>query len=352
MPVSVKIDARDPEMSRIREVAQACLDNKLVVFPTETVYGVGGRMNMPGIVEKLNEVKGRPDAKPFSYHIADWGMLETLQVSQTPVFRFFARHFWPGPVTLVVKNISEQKIGVRFVKNRIACALINEVREPFIATSANQSGQASPHTAQQAKQFLDGAFDYLIDGGKTELSLDSTVVDISENSPVILRPGAHKGDVEKAVEQVKIGKFPRKKVLVICTGNTCRSPMAEGWLKHEFRNRGLSAQIEVSSCGMGTRDGLLASPDAELVMRNREIDISAHRSHLCRTGDLWGADLILVMGVQHAEEAARLHSSARSKTIVLDVADPIGMDMAVYEKTFLEVEKKIKQYMNEIIKLN
>ena len=103
---------------------------------------------------------------------------------------------------------------------------------------------------------------------------------------------------------------------------------------------------------MGTREGLPASPDAELVMRNREVDIRAHRSHLCRAGDIWGADLILAMGVQHAEEAARLHSSARNKTIVLDVADPIGMDMSVYEKTFLEVEKKIRQHMSEITKLN
>lgn len=352
LPVVLKIDMYDPEIDRIREAAQVCREDKLIVFPTETVYGLGGRMSMSGIAEKLREIKGRVDSKPFAYHIADWEMLETLQVEQTPAFRFMARQFWPGPVTLVAKNWAGEKIGIRYVKNRIAAALIQEVGEPFIATSANKSGQASPYNAQQARQMIEGCFDCLIDGGRTELAVDSTVVDIGEAIPVMLRAGAQKPEVEKAIERIKSEKIPLKKILVVCTGNSCRSPMAAGWLKHELQIRRLSDRIDVSSCGVSAREGFLVSSEAELVMSNRQIDIRGHRTHLCRKSDVWGADLILAMSAQHAVDLERLMPLAEKKIIVLDVEDPIGLGMDVYEKVFQDIQKKIKKNINEITKIS
>lgn len=351
-PVIVKLDGRNLDMPRLREVVRACREDKLVVFPTETVYGIGGRMSLPGIEERLCQIKERPGEKPFAYHIGDWGMLETLQVPVTPVFRFMALQFWPGPVTLIVKDRSGAKIGLRFPRHRIASALINEIGEPFVASSANKSGQASPHTAPQAVESLGDAVEYVIDGGKTEFALDSSVVDLTGGEPVVMRKGAQGAEVEKAVEKLKSGKYPRKRILVICTGNSCRSPMAEGWLRHELELKGLSSQIEVSSCGMAAREGLPVSSEAELVLRNREIDISRHRTHACRKSDLWGADLILAMASQHAEDAARLWAPSREKTIVLDVPDPIGMGMNVYEATLADIERKIRQCMIEVTKLS
>ena len=279
-------------------------------------------------------------------------MLETLRVKKTPLVRALARQFWPGPVTLVVLDLEGQKIGIRFPKNRIALALIQEVGEPFIATSANVSEKPSPHTAHQVIEQLQGAFDLLLDGGKTEFMLDSTVVDLTGELPVVLRKGAQGADVEKVVARLGGRKCARKRVLIICTGNSCRSPMAEGWLRHEIEKKGLSSAIEVASCGTGARDGIPCTPEAELVLRNREIDFSQFRSRLCRRGDLWASDLVIAMAGQHAEAVAKLWPAAREKTITLDVEDPIGMGMQVYEKTLLDIETKMKQYMNRILQLD
>ncbi len=348
--VVVKIDLREPEPAKLREIIAACSEGKIVAFPTETVYGIGGPMHIADMDAKLREIKGRSEAKPFAYHISEWGMLEKLGVKMTSSFRYLVRQFWPGPVTILAQGQSGQKIGIRFPKNKIACALISGCGEPFIGTSANRSGQSSPHTVQQVMGQLDGAIDYLIDGGKTEFANDSTVVDLSPDGPAILRKGAQGHEVEKALEKIKSGKFFKKKILIVCTGNSCRSPMAEGWLKKELDRRGLSEQIEVASCGMGARDGLPPSGEAEWVMKNREVDISGHRSRTCRLEDIWGADLILAMGEQHAVALSSMLESAKNKTIILNIPDPIGLGVSIYENTIQAIQSKLREHWSEIVK--
>ena len=128
--------------------------------------------------------------------------------------------------------------------------------------------------------------------------------------------------------------------------------MGEGWLKHELAKKGLSSEIEVVSCGTSSRDGLPCTPEAEFVMRNREIDTQHFRSRLCRKGDLWSADLIIAMAAQHANEIAKMLPEAKERTITLNVEDPIGMGIGVYEKTLQDIETKMKQHMNRIIQLD
>ncbi len=347
--VLIKLDKRDPDLSKIRDIARVSREGKVIGFPTETVYGIGAPMSVAKISETLDQIKQRKPDKAYSFHIGNWDMLDYLKLKRTPAFRFLAKDFMPGPMTAVVKADNGEKIGLRYPKNIFCSALINAVGEPFVATSANISGSPSPYTADDVIKQLNGQIDYLIDGGATEYKADSTVVDFSGAEPVILRQGAEFKKIEAAIQKVKDGKFPRKKILIVCTGNSCRSPMAAGWLENELKHKGLLEQIEISSCGIGARGGSSATSEAIYIMKNREIDISKHRSRPCSREDVMESDLIFAMSQEHYMFLAGLVPQAKEKIKILNIPDPIGMGMMIYEEVIRSIERKLRDHWKEIV---
>lgn len=186
--------------------AQALKDGSLVVFPTETVYGLGADATSEKAVARIYDVKGRPSDHPLIVHIADLKYLDKW-ISEIPEFAILlARNFWPGPMTLILKRSQlakdfitgrQETVGIRIPDNSLALGLLEAFHKiggsGVAAPSANRFGQVSPTTAAAAQeelgQFLNSS-DLILDGGSSEIGLESTIIDCTSELPRILRPGA------------------------------------------------------------------------------------------------------------------------------------------------------------------
>ncbi|MFU8787046.1 MAG: L-threonylcarbamoyladenylate synthase, partial [Candidatus Izemoplasmataceae bacterium] len=183
----------------LRHIHKTLLSKGLIVFPTETVYGIGANALDKDAAKKIYAVKGRPADNPLIIHIDHLHMLNTLVLEISETARKLIQAFWPGPLTLVFKKnpiIPNEITGglntvaIRFPSNLIALAVIKAANMPLAAPSANISGKPSSTLFDHVKSDLYGKVDILIDGGKSTIGLESTVLDVTTDTPTLLRPGS------------------------------------------------------------------------------------------------------------------------------------------------------------------
>lgn len=194
----IKVDRDKPEPAAIEEAAQALRDGRLVVFPTETVYGLGAHALDPDAVRKIFAAKERPASDPLIVHIAHIGQVNQVAMGMPPGARKLALSFWAGPLTLILKKKPDvpdlvtaglPNVAVRVPSHRVARALMETSGIPIAAPSANRFSRPSPTTAAHVIADLDGRVDLILDGGPTDIGLESTIVDFSVDPPVLRRPG-------------------------------------------------------------------------------------------------------------------------------------------------------------------
>jgi L-threonylcarbamoyladenylate synthase len=194
----LKVNPQKPEPDKIQIAADIIKNGGLVAFPTETVYGLGADALNPNAVCALFEAKKRPLDNPPIVHVANVVDVKKLTKHVPPEAELLMQKFWPGPLTLVLKR-SElvpdvtvaglDTVAVRMPNNPIALALIRKSQRPIAAPSANLAGKPSPTTAKHVLDDLDGRIDAVLDGGATQVGVESTVVDVSVSPPQVLRPG-------------------------------------------------------------------------------------------------------------------------------------------------------------------
>ncbi len=191
----------------LSEAAARIREGKLVAFPTETVYGLGANALDPAAVAKIFELKGRPASSPLIVHVASIEMARKLTREWSEQADQLARHYWPGPLTLVLPKSPEvldivtaglPTVGIRMPAHPLALQLIEAAGVPIAAPSANRFMGLSPTTAEHVREAFGDAVDVL-DGGPTQVGIESTVVSLVGGKLTLLRPGMISlGDIERA----------------------------------------------------------------------------------------------------------------------------------------------------------
>lgn len=204
----LKISREHPEPDLVAEAARILRAGGLVAFPTETVYGLGGNGLDGEVCKKIYAAKGRPSDNPLILHISQISELRPIVREIPPAAQKLMDAFWPGPLTMIFPKSDIvplettgglDTVAVRFPSHPVAMAIIRAAGLPIAGPSANSSGKPSPTRASHVEFDLSGKIDMIVDGGAAEWGLESTIVDVSSEIPMILRPGALTQEMMEAV---------------------------------------------------------------------------------------------------------------------------------------------------------
>jgi len=311
--VTLVVRVRSTSDKALRYAAEVLRNGGLVAFPTETVYGLGANALDSSAVEKIFDAKGRPADNPLIVHVDSIKTAKTL-ARVTPRAERLIKQFWPGPLTLVLKKrkaISPKvtagldTVAIRMPSHPIARKLIRLAGLPIAAPSANRAGRPSPTKAEHVLHDLDRRIDLILDGGRTDVGLESTVVDMTGRQPTILRPGKITADA--------IARVLREKTT---TGQTSSRPRSPG-MKYRHYAPDARLILVVGSCAesrhtirrmyndlkrRGTRaawvDFLRPLPPASALDLGRTVSIVARKMFATlRDLDKAGMEVILIRSV-------------------------------------------------------
>lgn len=366
----VKLDFGNIDSAKIKAAAKLVDGGGLVAFPTETVYGIACRVAADSLA-RLNCIKEREPSKPYTLHIS----------RPDEIGRYVGRiglraakliaNAWPGPLTIVFEldanDIRRQQgslkrevfeglyrgnsIGVRCPDNPVAAALLERTRHPVVAPSANMAGEAPAADAEEIVASLGGKIDLVLDAGPCKYGKNSTVVKTGKQGVEILRGGVY--------SEAEVQAFSEVKFLCVCTGNTCRSPMAEGFFRKYLAEK-LECAVDqvggmgykVASAGLLDMAGSSASIESVAACLARGVDIASHKSQPLSLGLIEESDRIFAMERMHQARVVALSPEAAGKCVLLaenDITDPVGQRQAVYDNCADLIEAAVTKRIGEFL---
>jgi protein-tyrosine phosphatase len=367
----INLDDTEVYRDAIAEAVAVLDGGGLVVFPTETVYGVAARADRAEGLKRLHRVKDRPADRPFTIHIGRRSDAERFVPDLSPLARRLAKKAWPGPLTMVLStsdarcaDIASQleesvldamyhngAVGLRCPDDHAALDLLRGAGGPVVAASANRAGRTPPGTVKEALAELNGEVELALDGGPSRYNRPSTIVRVDGDRFDVLRSGVY--------DERMLRGFAVLDILFVCSGNTCRSPMARaiamrliadrlGCKPEELGDR----KIEIHSAGTSAGRGAPVSQPAVAVAAEHGIDIGRETSQPLSAELVNRADYIFTMTDSHRTQVIETVPSAADRTQRLmeekDIPDPIGGDQEVYARCAKDLETSIKTRLSEI----
>jgi L-threonylcarbamoyladenylate synthase len=323
----IQLDPDHPDAQAIEQAAAIIRGGGLVAFPTETVYGLGADALNEQAIQRIFQAKGRPADNPLIVHVGRRLDVERVADDINDHAWQLIDKYWPGPLTLVLKRKAETPasvsaglptVAVRMPNNGIALGLIRAADTPIAAPSANRSGRPSPTSAAHVLADLDGRIDLILDGGATNIGIESTVLDITTDVPMILRPGwiteaqiaAVTGTVARAASLDELRRSP---------GTRYRhySPRAHVVLVEQttpsLLERVCNEYLKSETVGFIGHTPLTINNEKfhALILRHEPADYAARLYAALREMDERGAAVIVVEGIPDAGEGAAVMDRLR-----------------------------------------
>ncbi|TWT90180.1 Low molecular weight protein-tyrosine-phosphatase YwlE [Pseudobythopirellula maris] len=371
-PRVINVAQADDLRDVVHRTVQALAEGQLVGVPTETVYGIAASADRPDAVARLAEAKGRAASAPFALAVKGADDAEDYAPQWGPLARRLARRCWPGPVTLVVGSDHEGgltgklcdgirqhvcpngTVGFRAPANRVLQDVLRMHAGPLVLTSANASGDPEATDAKGCVDALGDSLGLVLDDGPARYGQASSVVRVWPDRFEMLREGV--------VGKPTIERLSSYLVVMVCTGNTCRSPMAEGLMRRklaerlkvtddELESRGLL----VASAGLSASNGGRAAAETLALLEERGISLAAHSSQMLSDHLIRQADLLLTMTRAHRDAILGHWPEAAPRVKMMmpggrDVPDPIGGSIEVYRQCAEQLEQGIDHHLDAILK--
>ncbi|MAB80712.1 MAG: threonylcarbamoyl-AMP synthase [Planctomycetes bacterium] len=358
LALRVEVSAEKPSRKLRKRVVKHLAEGALVALPTETVYGIAARADHPEAIAALRRLKGAKNERAFSWHVARRDVIDRFDDLQ-PLARRLAERYWPGPLTLVLRGVPEGLeglgntgwVGVRLPAHRTTVALISALDFPICLTSANLSGEEPCTDGIAVEERFGSELALIVDSGPCRLGESSGVLRLGQGHFDLLREGLLPIEDLRRTAGLRLG--------FCCTGNTCRSPMAEGLAlglladrlgvaEGDSRERIAAFGFELTSFGTCATRGAPVSGHTLEILARKGIDLSNHLSTPATAELTAELDHVFCLTHAHLEALRRMLPPGQDGMLSLldpaggDIEDPIGGSFAVYERCGKEIAEALE----------
>ncbi len=321
----IKINKENLDSIEMDEAGKLIAAGELVAFPTETVYGLGGDALDPEAAHKIYAAKGRPSDNPLIVHIAEYEDMYRVGRNIPPQAKLLADAFWPGPLTMIVEKSDNvpyattggmDTVAVRMPNHPVALALIRKSGCLIAAPSANTSGRPSPSKASHVAEDLSGKIAMIIDGGEVSIGIESTIIDLTEKTPMVLRPGY--------ITPKMLSDVLGEEVIIdpgIIAADDTKKPKAPGM---KYKHYAPKADMIIVD---GQRDAVISVINAKIA-KAKEAGRKAAVIATEETKDKYNADIVLSIGSRSDEDTIAQHLYT-----ILRECDELNVE-AIYSESF------------------